>query len=298
MRYAICSNRRKISTICLWKQEKNNIYDKKIKTYFDKLIYTSKNHCKNNFFITILKTGICQSFSSLSQQLEELDQLSIFRIIIGIGNIISFDEIKKVANNLTPNLINLINLFMEISDAYREKSYLNFMKKIEILETNATLTDLNIKIKKHIFDFLKHAINFDAKSLLSNKEFIRNLKKYADKFLINNNIEKNPANITFKVNKYIDKNYSLDIGIAQIAYKLNLTPNYLSYLFHKHTGITFVKYLKKIRILKAKELLMQSSMKINDVAKKVGYYSPQYFSRLFKKECGCYPSDYYKLQNK
>ncbi len=286
-----------LSTICSCEQKKYNLYDKIIKIYFDKLIDISKNHCNDKFFITILKTEICQSFLNFSQQLEELDQLSKFRIIIENGNLILFNEINTLFQNLNTNLISLINLFTELSEAYREKSYLNFIKKIEILETKTNQNEININVKKGILNFLNHTINFNINSSNSFKEIINNLKNYANKFLINNDDKENDSTtIISRVNKYIDKNYSLDIGIAQIAYKLSLTPNYLSYLFHKHTGTTFVKYLKKIRLLKAKELLMQSDSKVNDVARKVGYYNPQYFSKLFKKECGCYPSEYNKLQ--
>jgi two-component system response regulator YesN len=287
-----------LSIIFSWDKKNDNLNEKEIKTSCKKIIDISKNKNNNNFSITMLKTEKCLSFLNLSQQLNELEQLSILRIIIGIGSTISFNEIKKIANNLDLNLKNLLNLFNELSDAYREKSYLNFMKKIEILEKDISQLDINNHTKTNILYFLKYAINFDINLKNSNEKIIESLKNNANKLLNVDSIDKDSTNIISRVNKYIDENYSLDIGIAQIAYKLNLTPNYLSYLFHKQKGTTFVKYLKKIRILKAKELLMQSNLKINDVAKKVGYYNPQYFSKLFKKECGCYPSDYYKLNKK
>nr|WP_275983826.1 helix-turn-helix transcriptional regulator [Paenibacillus hamazuiensis] len=85
-----------------------------------------------------------------------------------------------------------------------------------------------------------------------------------------------------------------DIGIGQIAGELNVTPNYLSSLFHKKTGCTFVKYLTRLRMYKAKELLAETGLQVQQVAEKVGYYSSRHFTKLFKDTNGVYPSDFKK----
>ncbi len=91
---------------------------------------------------------------------------------------------------------------------------------------------------------------------------------------------------------YIDENYMHDIGIKQIAEALQVTPNYLSSLFHKKHGITFIKYLTKLRMLKAKELVLNShQLKITEAAEAVGYYSPRHFTKLFKEYYGCSPTE-------
>jgi len=84
-----------------------------------------------------------------------------------------------------------------------------------------------------------------------------------------------------------------NIGIAQIAYNLNITPNYLSMLFRRETGQPFVKYITKVRMEKAIQLLKSNRARINEVAKQVGYFNPRYFSKLFKKKYGCTPSKYF-----
>ena len=285
-----------ISIICTWDKDTENTNDKKIDDFLKKLIIIVKNHSSESFFITIFKTKTCQSFLEINKQLEDLDQLSKFRITTDLGITASFCEIeKKISVDLNHTLINLNNLLIELSDSYREKSYLGFIKRTEQIESLVNNEISESKTVSNILNFLKHTINLNPPDLKSFSEIVKALKNHADTLLEeNNNDEKNSTDIITSVNKYIDKNFAQDIGIAQIAYKLNLTPNYLSYLFHKHTGVTFIKYLKKIRILKAKELLIKHGSKVNDVAKKVGYYSPQYFSKLFKKECGCHPSEYNK----
>jgi two-component system, response regulator YesN len=77
-----------------------------------------------------------------------------------------------------------------------------------------------------------------------------------------------------------------------LAEVLQVTPNYLSSLFHKKQGITFVKYVTSIRMLKAKELLLtEPDCKVQEVAQRVGYLSSRHFTKLFVEQYGCYPSE-------
>jgi two-component system response regulator YesN len=92
----------------------------------------------------------------------------------------------------------------------------------------------------------------------------------------------------------IDRHYNVEIEIAQIAKKLHVSPNYLSALFHKKTGSTFMKYLTQIRINKAKTLLVDSQIQVQQVAEQVGYCTTAYFTKRFTKTVGCSPSEYKK----
>ncbi|NLE24443.1 MAG: helix-turn-helix domain-containing protein [Clostridiaceae bacterium] len=86
--------------------------------------------------------------------------------------------------------------------------------------------------------------------------------------------------------------YQIGINLEEIAAKLNLTPEYLGMIFHKETGVKFSTYIKEYRIAKAKELLIGSELKINEVAEKVGYSDAKYFSRVFRELTGQLPVEY------
>lgn len=88
--------------------------------------------------------------------------------------------------------------------------------------------------------------------------------------------------------EYANKNLTLN----DIASKLYITPNYLSYLFKTETGENFTDYLTKIRISKAKELLKNLELKIYEIADAVGYADPHHFSRVFKRQEGITPAEY------
>jgi len=99
-----------------------------------------------------------------------------------------------------------------------------------------------------------------------------------------------PYDMAEEVKCYIEQNYMYDIGINEIAEKLNVTPNYLSTYFHKKTGITFIRYLTEVRMLRAKKMLENPNITVQDVAGQVGYYSTSHFIKLFKEYFGVYPS--------
>lgn len=95
-----------------------------------------------------------------------------------------------------------------------------------------------------------------------------------------------------RVRDYIDVHYTEAISIDALADQVYLTPTYLCVLFKKYTGRTINSYLTEVRLEKAKDLLKNSSMHLQDICYRIGYLSPSYFSRLFRKYYGLTPSEY------
>ena len=86
----------------------------------------------------------------------------------------------------------------------------------------------------------------------------------------------------------IRKTYMSDeISLNTIAAEVGMSPSYFSSIFSKEMGKTFVEYLTEIRMDRAKELLMCSSMKTSEIGYEVGYKDPHYFSYIFKKTQNC-----------
>lgn len=93
---------------------------------------------------------------------------------------------------------------------------------------------------------------------------------------------------------YLQQNYKHDISLDNCADHIGTNPFFLSKSFKLVTGKNFIDYLTELRIEKAKELLRDSEMKINDVAEQVGYQH-SYFNRIFKKLEGMTPTSYREL---
>ncbi|MFT8352232.1 response regulator transcription factor [Clostridium saccharoperbutylacetonicum] len=102
-----------------------------------------------------------------------------------------------------------------------------------------------------------------------------------------------PENLSQLLENYLLKNYASIISIHDIAEKFGFTNEYLSKIFKKYTGVTPIKYITKIRINEAKQLLInQPELEIKKVGELIGYKDAFYFSRVFKSNVGVYPTDY------
>jgi YesN/AraC family two-component response regulator len=103
-----------------------------------------------------------------------------------------------------------------------------------------------------------------------------------------------------KIIQYIDKHYTQDISLDQIADHVFLHPNYISALFRKETGLTFIHYLHLFRIKKAKEMMIKEvELSFHQISERVGYESVRHFFNVFKKYSGATPGEYreqFKLQ--
>jgi two-component system response regulator YesN len=97
-----------------------------------------------------------------------------------------------------------------------------------------------------------------------------------------------------QVRAIIENTYHEQLTIFNLSSQVYLSPNYLRSIFKEKTGATIHEYLTKIRLEKAKSLLSDDSLKVHDIAEKVGYVSSSYFCSLFLKSQGVTPNEYRK----
>ncbi|UQZ85753.1 putative response regulatory protein [Paenibacillus konkukensis] len=83
-----------------------------------------------------------------------------------------------------------------------------------------------------------------------------------------------------------------DISINKVCSHLHISAGYFSGIFKKETRMTFVGYLLHIRMEAAKEMLRTTDLKTFEIAEKVGYSEPNYFSYSFRKYVGVSPKEY------
>ena len=92
--------------------------------------------------------------------------------------------------------------------------------------------------------------------------------------------------------EYINEHYQEDVRVEMLAELCNLSNSYFSTLFKRHITLPPKKYLMKIRLEKAKELLVQSDETITRICEAVGFQDIHYFSQYFKNQEGYSPSTY------
>ena len=92
--------------------------------------------------------------------------------------------------------------------------------------------------------------------------------------------------------RYIKDNYMNNLKLERIAPLFGYNSSYLGKLFTQKMGMNFTAYLDLIRIEASKELLKEGSMKVYEIAEKVGYSNVDYFHTKFKKSEGISPAEY------
>ena len=92
--------------------------------------------------------------------------------------------------------------------------------------------------------------------------------------------------------EFVEKNYMKKINQNSVSRAVYLSSSYFSKLFKEITGYNFTEYLNQVRIQKAKELLENSSLSIDEIPAAVGFANRSYFGKVFKKLTGITPKRY------
>lgn len=132
--------------------------------------------------------------------------------------------------------------------------------------------------KRIICEFYKKRSIIDLHNFL--KEMILNV--------VGDFSEKTGNNILSQIIEYINANYYRDLKLKNLARQFGYNSSYLGKIFRKYTGDKFNTYIDKVRINRAKELLLKGE-KVTEVAEKVGYKDLDYFVFKFKKYTGKTP---------
>jgi AraC-like DNA-binding protein/ligand-binding sensor protein len=100
-----------------------------------------------------------------------------------------------------------------------------------------------------------------------------------------------PPMIT-RAKEFIKANQGEDISLGDVAKSVNTSTFYFCKMFKKATGLNFTDYLSRIRIEKAKNLLLNPNLRISEIAYEVGFQSLTHFNRVFRKLAGQSPTEY------
>lgn len=211
-----------------------------------------------------------------------------FEILTDIYNMIHYKELEAIMskwNELEAHLLIKNNTSLTVT----QNICLSVLNLLTIQEQT------NLHEKEDIQDlstFFTHVYAMQTtKSVVSwTREKLENwLQK------VQENIDGKSGNqLVREVKKYVRDHYDGRVVLAEIAESLFVNRNYLSQLFKKVTGETFVTYLNKYRVKKAQEKLREKKYMVYEVSEMVGYQNSTYFSQVFKSITGVSPSDFYE----
>jgi len=95
-----------------------------------------------------------------------------------------------------------------------------------------------------------------------------------------------------RLQRYIEDHMEGDLTLGRLAEVVHLNPFYLSRLYKQRTGTTLSDHVTSVRMNAARRLLLESNLKIHEIASRVGYENSTYFTRVFKKLYKSSPQEY------
>jgi len=195
------------------------------------------------------------------------------------------EEIEKVINTLKSDLgrekvggSEIKRLVREIGNTYY----------ITLRNNKVKLTDGSAE-QRQLETVIDNCYSLDLLFQELGKHFTASIAK-----LVKDNTQKNLGQIR-QAKLYIEANYMKNLTLEELGSYLGFNPSYFSSLFKKETGYSFLEYLSKVRMEKAKELLKEPGLRIQDVCLMVGYNDVKYFTKLFIKHTGMKPKEFRKL---
>lgn len=311
----LCSDNRVFILFRINKPKENNAENK--------LICTEINNMIKKYIKLTITTGIgkyVKNAKDIHKSYDDALASMKYRYLLGEGSIIDMEDIICSQNNLEDRMkdiavedkINELLLAIKTND---RQGIHDIFEKIQDIMMNAleekNRSDLYLEqIILSVNDLLKasclgeNELYLQKKQLSSDvansntlKEAIELLKNYCCRATEEIEMQKNIGGRkqALLAMDYIEKNYAdPDLNLNSVCSYLNISASRFSTIFKNITGETFMEALIRIRMQKAKELLENTDLKNYEIAEKVGFSDPHYFSIAFKKMTGKTPSEYAK----
>lgn len=234
--------------------------------------------------------------------IEEFKKI-IIRCVEELDNLYCDNPIKKEVMNKRNQFIKILLKNEDKNEIIREfDGYFNYLVEnlSEDSDKYTELASLIVKLKsishKHDELFLSMLFSgeFDAESW---REVVKNaVLQIADN--LDGSLKKvNTA--VFEIKQYIDENYCKNIDLDDAVEKnTDLNKYYVNNMFKKTYNESIGGYILKLRLEKAKELLLEENISVSDVSKRCGFINQKYFSVLFKKNFGMSPGEFRTVNKK
>lgn len=260
-------------------------------------------------YLTFSCSKLYHNIKDLKTAFDEALYLYNYRSLKTELQFLTNDSLKLVREYIVPrNILEKIDMLVEL-EKYDEFEIILF----ELLEDFQSRDVPILYIRKNITSMFNRVVGNVAKEVkldsiddiykkidaCSNLNDFNIVLKSVCTFITNNLKNEQGLDVNRSIinnmMEYIRHHYSEDLYLNFFADKYKMSSIYLSKLFKDYSGENFSNYLKKIRLEKAKELLVQSDYKIKDLSLKVGYNDPNTFIKAYKRYFKVTPGEHRKL---
>lgn len=169
-----------------------------------------------------------------------------------------------------------------------------FEKRIHVVNTPMRKRSLLESIFKRLLDKKDETDGFN---IAKRKLLLTELLLYANECM---SMQQEPEYGRVKnqliedIQQYITQHYTQELNLTVIASNFYISTSYLSRLFKQVTTLSIVEYINSVRVMAAKNLLENTSLKVSEVAQQSGFSTSVHFTRIFKGGTGLSPQQYRK----
>lgn len=185
------------------------------------------------------------------------------------------------------------------------ESYLDKFQKYALKQKELSVIELNERERKILVELFEMLVAVDKHKRFSD-DIIRALVSYL--ILQINELDNkssapsaqsngNVPTIVLKIIEYLNTHFANKITLETLAEKFFISKGTLIYNFNKYMNCPPIDFLVNIRLTKAKELLLNSKLSVEQISEKCGFSSANYFSLIFKKKENLSPMNYKKNEN-
>lgn len=169
--------------------------------------------------------------------------------------------------------------------------------KIELIDRFAIADPLLQQIVLAINSESKepHPLNRLYFESLQNTFLLHLLRHHGNVKITNPNLSSGLTHLQVQeVLDYINSNLSRNLGLAELATIIRVSPPHFGRLFKQSMGVSPYQYVLKCRIQQAQKLLTEGKLTLGQIAQTLGFYDQSHFSRAFRKAVGVTPRQYQK----
>lgn len=212
-------------------------------------------------------------------------------------------------------MIDLLNSYLE---EYNEKEYFSLLERMTACFVTRTSVHDNFAIEYYTRLGLLLLAYINRNQLLEQLAFkiaigrlmqypnFSNWKEAADYIkqlseyifaLRGDHLQKKKNSLILHVENYIEEHLAGDLSLITISDSLHYNPSYLSRIFKQMTGTNLLTHIIDKKLRRSLLLLTQTDKQINAIAKLVGFETPSYFIKIFRKNYGITPQEYRKVNS-
>jgi two-component system, response regulator YesN len=277
----------------------------------DEIVQSIEKYLK--FSVTIGVGTVRNHKTEIKYSYEDAVLALDYRQILGNNRVICIDDVeKRIVENVRFDELQaqaIIRCIKTGTTSEMQEIVEDLFKGF--VETQVSIQDYQIYLLEILTSILKAAkdANLDLDTVFgTNFSIIAEVYKFnqlheAKDWIINlcmkimqsvvNERKYSYQNLIDQAKEYTQEHYQeSDISINKVCSHLHISTGYFSSIFKKEVKMTFVNYLIQIRMESAKELLRSTELKSFEIAEKVGYADPNYFSFCFRKLFGLSPKEY------